>query len=131
MDKARFDELLKLVERGIFHSELKDGYVVSGVHINVPVNGGMTHLMNLERRMICELARDARMEEEASAKILTHQLAYIVEHEDHLEKPVFQENEGGEPIQIGRSIILIDRGRISFPKMVETETEVYLDCCVK
>ena len=127
MDHARFAELSRLVERSIFHSELKDGYVISGVHINLPVNGGMEHKVSLERRLIAQTARDARMEEDASVKILANQLAYIIEHEMQFEKPVFQENEEGYPIQIGRAVILIDRNRISFPKFTETKEEVYLD----
>lgn len=128
MEKKRFDELTRLVERSIFHSELKDGYVVSGIHVNLPVNGNMTHLMNVERRVIAQTARDARMEEEASIRILSHQLAWVIEHAMELEKPVFQENEDGEQLQIGRSIILLDRNRIEFPQFVETKTEVYLNC---
>jgi hypothetical protein len=131
MDSKRFQELLRLVERCIYHSELKGGYVVSGVHVNLPVNGRMEHMINLERRMVCETARDARMEEEASSKILAHQLAYLIEHEDTFENPVFQENEDSRPIQIGRAMILIDRSRIVFPQMIETKTNVYLDCSQK
>jgi hypothetical protein len=128
MDQNRFNELLRLVERSIFHSELKNGYVISGVHVNLPVNGNMDYMFLLERRMICETARDARMEEQASAKILAHQLAYILEKEDRLDKPVFQNNEDGDRIQIGVSVIILDRSRIDFPKFIETQTEVYLNC---
>jgi hypothetical protein len=137
MHSKDFQELLLLVERCIYHTECKTGqgeeskigYVISGVHVNLPVNGNMDHLINLERRMVCESARDARMEEEASAKILAHQLAYLIEHEDTFENPVFQENEFGRPVQIGRAVIMLDRQRIKFPTMCETTTNVYLNCC--
>jgi len=129
MEPTLFSELTRLVERSIFHSQLKGGYVVSGIHVNLPVNGGMEHMINLERRMLCETAAQARMEEDASVKILSHQLAYLIEHEFTYEKPVFQENEGGDSFQIGTSVILIDRNRIKFPAFKETKTEVYLDCC--
>ena len=128
MDKSKFDELVRLIERSIYHSELKEGYVISGIHLNVPVNGNMTHMINLDRRLICESVRDARMEEDSSARILAHQLAYIIEHEDRLEKPVYQESEDGRQVEIGQAIILLDRKRLSFPIFVETTTEVYLDC---
>lgn len=129
MEHSRFSELQRLVERSIFHSQLKGGNIVSGVHVNLPVNGQMEHKISLERRMTCQTAAQARMEEDASVKILSNQLAYLIEHEFTYEKPVFQENEGGDSFQIGTSVILIDRNRIDFPKFTETKTEVYLDCC--
>jgi hypothetical protein len=128
MEHQRFAELTRLVERSIFHSELKDGYVISGVHVNLPVNGNMDHLVSLERRIVCETARDARMEEEASVKILATQLAYLIEHEQFFEKPYYQQGEEGFPVCIGRAVIVIDRARIGFPVFTETKTEVYLDC---
>ena len=131
MEYNRFNELLRLVQSCIFHSQLKDGTVVSGVHVNLPVNGGMEHLVNVERRMICETARDARNEEEASVKILANQIAYILEHGMEFEKPVFQENENADQVQIGKAIILLDRARLSFASEVETKTEKYLDLVVK
>lgn len=131
MEHQRFAEIVRLMERSIFHSELKNGYVISGVHVNLPVNGDMEHLVSLERRMICETARDARMEEDASIKILAHQLAYLIEHETTFEEPFYQENEEGFPVPIGRAVILIDKKRMSFPVFTETKTEVYLDCATK
>lgn len=128
MDKKHFDDLVRLVERSIFHSELKNGYVISGVHVNLPVNGQMDHMVSLERRIIAETARDARMEEQASVTILAHQLAFIIEHESSFEKPMFQDNEDGHPVPIGKAVILLDRHRINFPEFTETKTEVYLDC---
>jgi hypothetical protein len=127
MEHQRFAELTRLVERSIFHSELKGGYVISGIHVNLPVNGDMTHMVSLDRRMVCETARDARMEESASIKILSQQLAYLIENEMTFEKPYYQENEEGFPVPLD-GLIMIDRGKISFPKFVETKTEVYLDC---
>lgn len=131
MEHQRFAEVIRLVERSIFHSELKSGYIISGIDVNIPVNGQMDHMVRLERRMICETARDARMEEDASIRILANQLAYLIEHEDTFEKPYFQDNEEGFPVPIGRAMILIDRKRLAFPEFTETKTEVYLNCVAK
>lgn len=128
MEYQRFAELVRLVEKSIFHSELKNGYVISGVHVNLPVNGQMEHMVSIERRMVCETARDARMEESASVKILANQIAYLIEHEQTFEKPYYQDSEEGFPVPIGRAVIMIDRNRIGFPAFTETKTEVYLDC---
>ncbi len=128
MENEKLAELARLMEWCVFHSELKGGYIVSGVPVLLPVQGQMEHMICLERRIICETARDARMEEESAIRILSNTLSYLIDGASTFEKPVYQEGENGIPTPIGVSVIFIDRGRIAFPKLVVTETEIYLDC---
>lgn len=122
----KFQELLNLVDHAVSHSELKNGTLVSVVHVRIPIPGGMSHLFPLERRMVVEVNRVN--EESTASAILTRTLEYILEHAETVGEPVFQENEDGEVAQVGNTQIFIDRKRIRFPIVKEENNHLFLDC---
>jgi hypothetical protein len=112
MDAKKASSIQELVRNSIFHTELRDGTVVSYIHVLLPLIGGDTHSLTISRRIVAGPGRDAQTEQAGAADVLARELGFIVESAVSYAEPVFQ-----GPVQVGQSVILIDRSRLKEPRL--------------
>lgn len=130
MTLEKFAELAQMMERCVSHSQLKNGHLVSIVHVNMPALGGLHHMLQLERRVVAEV--NASNEETAASWLLARQLEYLLEFGNSVTQPIYQQSEDGDMIQVGKSEIYLDRTRLKFPTLQKyfEDGQLYADCVV-
>ena len=124
------ESLLKMVTKTVSHSVLKSGELISMVFVNFPVPGG-EHIVKVSRSIYCDFSRDRTSEELAAPDILTREIRYALQHGSDVGEFVFQEDEDGSRICIGKAMIFLDRTRMAFPIIKESDGVKYLDCVAR
>jgi hypothetical protein len=126
-----YTDLVKLLERCVFHSHLKSGKLVSTLHVNMPIWGKRNHVHRMERTVVCDIGQSAENEMTGAIEVLARELKYLIEHGTEYDEPVYgRDDETGEEQHIGRSVCLIDRSRLTLP-ILTTDSVIghpYLDC---
>lgn len=126
-----FTDLVKLLNRCVYHSHLKSRKLVSTLHVNMPILGRLNHLHKMERVVICDIGQAAENEMTGAIEVLARELKYLVEHGTRYGEPVYAvDDDTGEENCIGESVCLIDRSRLVLPVLTSDSMvrHAYLDC---
>jgi hypothetical protein len=123
-----FSALVKLVQSSIYHARINGDTIVSTLHVNVPITGGASHALKLQRDVIAETEQSAKNEKYWSVEILTRELKYILDSATTYGEPVYQQDDDGRMINIGKLMVVLDRSRLVTPSIAIKENYTILDC---
>lgn len=120
-------DIVELVERCAYHSQLTESKVISGIAVQVPIWGNRETIIKIEREVIAE---EHQSNEFAGAtEVLSSELKYILESATEVSEPVYGKDDlTGLEQSIGRSVHLLDRSRMGWPVIEEKEGTPFLNC---
>lgn len=125
-----FWHLVKLVDRALSHTYVTAKRTLySTAFVRIPVIGSDSRVIKLERKLFIDDVRAIHTEEEAAAKCLTKELKYLLDCASTFSEPVYAMDEDGELRAVGANEILLDRKRLTAPKLKGEPGGVVIECC--